>query len=546
MPPALALASPAVLVAGALAVLVARGRIRQVTAATAWLAVLAGVGGWIAEGRVPTDLALLAGQGAGSLNLEMNAVTVTFGLAVLVPAALLFTFQERRRDESMLALWACAAAITSIEAAGIFGTALALGAAATLLMVMMGPQDRVGPRAVWGSQMAAGLLLILAAALLASAAGTSIYSAIPSGALSGATFGLLAGAGLLVSGLVPGRGWPAQVWLSPKLAGGAMTVAVSTPLGLNLLARTYSAGSGSWPSPWFHLTLGLIGTATALAAALRAQAAPQRRICLAEMVPLSAGLALAAIALGTPLGVAAGISAVFATASLAAVLPLLPESNSGLGLLGLAVAAGAPPGLVFGARLLSLEAAFESGTVPALIALVAASAWLLSIAALARCVWLPATDPPRGVPDSRLGSAVGVVLSVAAGVVLGGIESALVVPATALLVRFPAGVLTGGWGLVSTASGEWPALELALPTLVLVALAALLGGPRLGHHGGDSVSPLLGYRLPSGVGALTRARSRLAELGGVFGSGSMGAALGRSQPWLWVVVVVVLAIAVTR
>ncbi|HVB77472.1 MAG TPA: hypothetical protein VNI34_06695 [Candidatus Nitrosotalea sp.] len=544
MPASILLGPAAVLLAGAALIPLGRRHARLLAGAAAWASLAVVVLIWRQGGQVPLQYSATPGLGASPLGLDLDAVSLLFSVALLVPAALLLTFQERTVHEGQIALMALAAAQVAISASSMFLAAVGLGAAAVLLCVGLRTTQPRAMRLFWASQVTAGTLLLLASASTEASAGTSVWSAIPAGGLSPGAFALLAGAGLLSCGLLPWRWWPTRAWHGPSMAAGTLAVAVVMPVGLSLLARAYSAGAGTWPSAWFNLALGALGTAVALAAGLRAQAASDRRGCLAEMVPLQGGLALAALALGTPIGLAAAATAVLATQALAGILPLIPESRSRVVFWGLAIGAGVPPGLVFGARLLSLEAAFGSGPLPALFALLGMAAWLLAIAALVRSVRLPGSRRSRRSPGSIPGVLLGVGASLVAGVGLGAAESALAIPAAAALVRFPPGTLSGGLAGVTTASGSWPSLELAPPMLVLLVVALMLARPALPPPDEPELPAFIAAsaHLPQ-IPARMRRRP---NLGGVLSLRTLGAAATSSNSWYWLVVMAVLALVVTR
>src|SRR5260370_40889419 len=82
---------------------------------------------------------------------------------------------------------------------------------------------------------------------------------------------------------------------------------------------------------------------------------------MAETVPGLAGFALMAIAIGTAVGLFAGLILLASAALLTVALPLLPDRRGPAALLVAAAAAGVPPGLAFGGRVLGLAGAFEAG-----------------------------------------------------------------------------------------------------------------------------------------------------------------------------------------
>src|SRR5256886_9136579 len=82
----------------------------------AWSSALALVAVWL---PVRSSLELILGQlGYGStFDLRLDAVSVAFGLMIVVPAAVLLTLQPRTWQESALAMLGVAAATAAVEAA---------------------------------------------------------------------------------------------------------------------------------------------------------------------------------------------------------------------------------------------------------------------------------------------------------------------------------------------------------------------------------------------------------------------------------------------
>src|SRR5439155_1057624 len=142
-----------------------------------------------------------------------------------------------------------------------------------------------------------------------------------------------------------------------------------------------------------------------------------------------------------------------------------------------AVAAGAPPSLVFAARLLDLQSALEAGEITAFFALAGAVAWVWGLAAGARALLLP--QPAAISGGSPLAVVVLSAFTLAAGAAAGVIATTLAMPAAAGVMTFPRSALTGGSLALVAASGAWPAVTLAGPLLV----AAARGGLTLGLAG---------------------------------------------------------------
>src|SRR5260370_19363596 len=115
-------------------------------------------------------------------------------------------------------------------------------------------------------------------------------------------------------------------------------------------------GDGHYPQFWLQALLAALGVLVAFGAAARAQAATTRREYLGEVIPGLGGFALMGISLGTPLGLAAGLTTLVVAPVLPARLPLLPGRAGTASLVAIAAAARLPPGLAFGARVVGLAA----------------------------------------------------------------------------------------------------------------------------------------------------------------------------------------------
>ena len=254
-----------------------------------------------------------------------------------------------------------------------------------------------------------------------------------------------------------------------------MAVATLYPLGFYLLIRAYEMGDGRYPQPVLGVALACLGVLVSLGVAVRAQAAATRRQYLGEVIPGLGGFALMAIAIGTPVGLVAGIVVLAAISVLAACLPLLPDRAGPPTLLTFAAAAGVPPGLAFGALVVALAATFEAGDFMGLIGIAGAAVWILFMVAAARAIGLPAGRGHPAIETSpRTAMALAAILLVA-GAALPVVVTLLAMPAQADAMR-SAG-LGGGLVSVSTVQTELPALTLFAPLLLLGAIAyGLTGG----------------------------------------------------------------------
>ncbi len=519
---------------------------RAVVGAGAWAALFALLVLWLPV-RSTQELNLGAlGFGAG-LQLRLDAVGFAFGLIVLVPAAVLLTLQPRTWQEGTVAALGLAAAMLAVEAGGVLLTALAGGTAATLAVIQLGIEDVRAPRPPWGMLLAAWLALAWAGAILQVVGGTAVYAAVPVSALTVPVFSLLAAAALMASGLFPWRGWAAQLWSRPSLRAAGMAVATLYPLGFYLLVRAYEMGNGRYPQPVFSVALSSLGVLVAFGAAMRAQSAATRREYLGEVIPGFGGFALMAVALGTPLGLVAGLVTLATAGVLAACLPLLPDRAGPASLLTIAAAAGLPPGLAFGARVVGLEATFEAGNFLGLIGIAGAATWVVSMVAAARAIGLPAG---RGHPASetfpRIAMALA-ALTLVAGPALAVVQSAFASPAQADVMPFPGGAVTGGLTSVLSVSTVLPVVTLFIPLLVLGALA--YGAAGAFKIRGGARPPL--FETPGAVAIgrmreLVRAAVVPEQYRSIFNPRAIEAAAAGGRPLMWLAALAALAYAVTR
>src|SRR5665213_71415 len=399
---------------------------RAIVGAGTWGAVIALFVLWLPV-RSTQDLNLGPLGYGGGFDLRLDGVAFAFGLVVLVPAAILLTLQPRSWQEGTVAALGVAAAVLAVEAGDVLFTALAGGTAATLAVIQLDIEDIRAPRPPWGALLAAWLALSWAGVILQVVGGTAVYAAVPVSALTVPVFALLAVAALMASGLFLWRGWPAQLWSRPSLRAAGMAVATLYPLGFYLLVRAYEMGDGQYPQPVLGIVLACLGVLVSLGVALRAQAAATRREYLGEVIPGLGGFALMAIAIGTPVGLVAGLVVLATIGVLAACLPLLPDRAGPPTLMAIAAAAGVPPGLAFGALVVALGATFEAGDFMGLIGIAGAAVWILFMVAAARAVGLPAG---RGHP--AIETFPRTAMALAAVLVIAGAALPLVVTTLAL------------------------------------------------------------------------------------------------------------------
>jgi len=293
--PSIALLAPAALLlatAGALQIIRGRANIdRIVLGVGSAAAIVVLIALWV---PVRSSQELNLGQlGSGApFDLRLDAVGFAFTLMILVPAAILLTLQPRPWQEATVAMLALAAAVLAVEAGGMLLTAIAGGAAATLVVIQLDVEDPKAPRPPWGLLLAAWLALSWAGAILQVRGGTAVYAAVPVSALTVAVFMLIAAAAVIASGLFPWRGWASQLWGRPGLRAAGIAVATLYPLGFYLLVRGYEIGDGRYPTFSMNAILAALGVLVAFGAAARSQAAAavtvgDRAKATATLVPTS-------------------------------------------------------------------------------------------------------------------------------------------------------------------------------------------------------------------------------------------------------------------
>jgi hypothetical protein len=526
---------------------IAAFRLGRITAGVgAWSAVIALVAVWL---PVRSSLELILGPlGYGSaLDLRLDAVSFAFGLMITVPAAVLLSLQPRTWQESSLSMLGVAAAMAAVQAGGVVLTAIAGSTAATLAVISLDTEDPRAPRPTWGLLLAGWLALAWVGVLLQVGGGTAVYSAVPISTVTGPVFVVLASAALLVSCLFPWRTWPSGLWARPSLRAAGITVATLYPLGFYLLVRAYELGAGRYPHVAFNIVLSVLGIAVALAAAARAQAVATRREFFGEVIPGFGGFALSAIALGTPLSLVAGLVTLAAASALVACLALLPDRTGIASLVTVAAAVGLPPGIVFGARVVGVEAAFEGGDLLGLIGLAAAAVWALWLVAGARAIGLPGG---RGHPASETFPRVSMAIAAAtivAGPGLALFQLGFANPAAIEVMPSTASSLAGGATSVVTTSSILPAVTLFVP-LVIVALLVYTGTGLSAIH--TQARPAI-LRLP-GAGLLQQLRAVLRSAAvpeqyrSILDVRGLELAAASGSPALWLIALVALGVAVTR
>jgi hypothetical protein len=549
--PSIALLAPVLLPLVAAGVITAFGLSgfnlgRLAVGAGAWAAVLALLVLWLPL-RSTQELSLGQLGFASAFQLRLDAVAFAFGLIVLVPAAIVLTLQRRTWQEAALGALGVAAAMAAIEAGSVVLTALAGGTAATLAIIQLDTEDVKAPRPRWSMLFAAWLALSWAGVILQVRSGTAAYAAVPVSALTAPVFALIAFAGLIASGLVPWRSWPAEVWSRPSLRAGGVVVATLYPLGFYLLVRAYELGDGRYPHIAFHAVLASLGVVVAFGAAARAQSAATRRGFLAEVIPGIGGFALMTVALGTPFGLVAGLMTLAFAAAMTAALSLLPDRGGPASLIVIAAAVGLPPALGFGARVVGIESTFEAGDFFGLIGVAGTMVWVLWMVAGARATGLPAG---RGRPVAetfpRIAMAVA-ALTIVAGPAMGILQTVFANPAQADVMPLPPGSASGGLTSVVTVTTVLPVVALLVPLLIIGVLA----------FGAASTSAIRTQPRPSlfnlpWAGVMERLRQGVASASmpeqyrTILNLRALETAAVGGRPLLWLASLVALAYAVTR
>ena len=519
---------------------------RIAAAAGGWSVVATLLAIWL---PVRSSLELTLGQlGYGSaFDLRIDGVTFAFGMMIALPAALLLTLQPRAWQEVVLSMLGLTAAMAAVEAGGVVLTAIAGGTAATIAMVLLDTEDPRARRPSWGLLLAGWLALTWVGVILQVGGGTAVYSAVPVATVTGPIFALVAASAVLASCLFPWRTWPAELWARPSLRAAGVTIATLYPLGFYLLVRAYELGDGHYPHPLFNVLLAVIGIAAAAAAAARAQAAATRREFLGEVIPGFGGFALTAIALGTALGLVAGLILLATASALVACLALLPDRAGIAPLLTIAAAVGLPPGIAFGARAIGIEATFEAGDFLGLIGVAAAAAWATWMVGGARAIGLPGG---RGHPAAETFPRVSMLiaaLTLISGPALAAIQFGFAAPVAAEVMPSSAGSLGGGLASVVTVSSVLPVVILFVPLLVIgVATYASTGTSPIRTQ----ARPAL-FKLPVGsvsgrVWAGIRAATVPEQYRSILSVRELEAAAVGASPVLWLAALVALAFAVTR
>src|SRR5437773_2501296 len=176
----------------------------------------------------------------------------------------------------------------------------------------------------------------------------------------------------------------------------------------------------------------------------------------APLFAVLGGFALAAISIGTALGLVAGLVLLATAAAMVACLALLPDRAGLAAIVSIAAAVGLPPGLAFGARVIGIEATFEAGDFLGLIGVGAAAAWAVLMVGGARAIGLPGG---RGHPATAAfaGVSMGIaLLTLFVGPAIAAVQTGFANPVATEVMSTAA--LGGGLTAVVTVSSVLPAV----------------------------------------------------------------------------------------
>ena len=525
----------------------ARGVARAAAGTSAWLSAVATVAIWFPV-RSTQELSLGQLGFGSSLELRLDTIGMFFALVVLIPAAALLTLQARTWQENTVAALGVAAAVLAVEGGGVLITAIAGCTAAALAVVQLDVEDARAPRPSWALMFAAWLALAWAGVILQVQGGTAVYAAVPVSAMTVPVFALLAFAGIAGGGLIPWRGWASRIWTRTSLRAAGLAVATLQPLGLYLFVRAYELGDGRYPQSWLNVAVAAFGVLVAFGAAARAQAATTRREYMAEVLPGLGGFALMSLAVGSLLGVIAGLVLVASTAVVAVCLPLLPDRGGRAALLVSAAAAGVPPGIVFGGRVLGLGAAIEAGGAMGLLGVAGVATWLVGAAAGARSLALPAGRGRSSIETFPRVSLVIGAAAIALGPAVGVAYLAGTFAASDVMNNVFFNLQAAGLQVV-TVSTVLPAVTLFGPLLVLGAIALALSRAAPPVTRSEQVPPLFPLYAAA---QWARAAAALRELAvpsdyrSLFNPRALESVAAGGTPLLWLASIVALAVAVSR
>lgn len=252
------------------------------------------------------------------------------------------------------------------------------------------------------------------------------------------------------------------------------------------------------------------------------------------------------IAIGTPIGLVAGLILLATGAALIACLALLPDHADVASLITIAACAGLPPGIAFGARVLGVEATFEGGDFLGLFGLAGMAVWAIWVVASARAVGLPGAGGPAENRFPRAAAAIAVGTLVA-GPGLAAISYGFADPVSAGVMQpVPVALATRLTDVITT-STVLPALALLGPLLLIAAF--VYPGLGFAEVQPQPRPPLL--NLPVGAWwsraqEVAMAAKMPEQYRSLVNFRELEQAATGARPWLWIAALVALGFAVTR
>lgn len=510
---------------------------RVLSVAACWIALLTTLAVWLGAHQV--SRADFGPMGAGiQMSFRTDGLGIAFTALTFLGAVPLLAFQELRPQARALACLALAVTTLAFAAGGLLLISMLVGILATLAAGMRVGQENLGLGRVVLGLVGASFGLAWAGAAFLVVSGTSQMFAIPPEIQGSLLLLLPLLAGALLAGVVP---IPMARDFSSE---GAVVRALATPLGLYLLFRFQTSGSGGLPPGWLGALEAVLGLTAVIMAALEAQQADRLEVQLHQSITALCGLALLGLGSGGAMGVLAAITLVPAATLACGLLPLVARSDRLVQVVATALILGAPPGLSFGGWLLVMQTCLELGGGYPAAALTAALAWLVLAFSAAR-----AQDLPREREDHEglWPALAGCGIVVGAGLAIGPLQASLLGPAAGLSVGRITGFQASAAGF-SSASGSWPALVWGVPLAILAVPAGLAGLSRRWKQSGTQnpaplLAPLIGERVEAAWKRL--ANLRIPELGLVNPAGAESA-MASGSVWLALGVFLALAWAVLR
>jgi hypothetical protein len=254
-----------------------------------------------------------------------------------------------------------------------------------------------------------------------------------------------------------------------------------------------------------------------------------------------------AIALGTPLGLVAGLVLLMTASVLVASIALLPDRTGIPSLVVVAAAVGLPPGITFAARVVGIEATFEAGDFLGLIGIAAAATWATWMVGGARAIGLPGG---RGHPADETFPQVSLLIALVAlvaGPALAALKVVYADPVAAEVMPSSAGAPAGGLTEVVTVSSVLPVVTLFVPLLLFGIVAyAVAGTSTIRTQARPAV-----FKLPAAValerlGKGIRSATVPEQYRTILNVRELEVAVAGGRPVLWLGALVALGFAVTR